>query len=270
MRSSRNALLLLLLLLASCLFVATPAFAEDAAVAEEDAAVVPEEEEDDASDSTGRRHLDTARVIFPDSPMVTVPTLPAGSKTAALIAYRNNQMGHTHTVILVAGYLTPLNVYEHVVQNFSIVRHARPVRPAETTSFQYSFTPDAQLEPNEYNLILGLYYSDDATNNTYFITAFNGTVTVEEALGTDPKTVLTYLTLLGLLGGGAYLLASKVGLVAVLKARRHGGSARRRVEIGTNGDGYDPDYVSEEHHRYKEAVLQRHASSSPSKKKKQV
>ncbi|ESL08057.1 hypothetical protein TRSC58_04248 [Trypanosoma rangeli SC58] len=202
--------------------------------------------------------------------MKLLPTLPAGSKANALVAYRNSQREHQHTVVLIAGYLTSVKVYSQVIQNFSVVRHARIVQPGDTTSFQYSFTPDPLLEPTDYNLILGLYFHDNVTNNTYFVTAFNDTVSVDESLETDPRTILTYLTLFCLFGGAAYFLALKLGFVAFLKAKRAGGSSGRRVEVGTKGEGYDPDYISSEHYKYKEALLQRNSSSSPSKKKKKL
>ncbi|RNF15691.1 translocon-associated protein subunit alpha [Trypanosoma conorhini] len=248
----------------------TAAGTEDAASTSRADGGGDDDDDDDESvgDEAGRYPLASARVIFPDNPMKLQPTLPAGSKANALIAYRNSQLGHQHTVVLIAGYITPVNDYSQVIQNFSIVRHARVVQPSDTTSFQYSFTPDHLLEPTDYNLILGLYFHDNVTNNTYFATAFNDTVTVDESLETDPRTLLTYVTLLGLFGGAAYFLASKLGLVALLKAKRAAGASRRRVEVGTKGEGYDPDYISSEHHKYKEALLQRNSSSSPSKKKK--
>ncbi|EKF25985.1 hypothetical protein MOQ_010343 [Trypanosoma cruzi marinkellei] len=260
---------LLVLLLALCLLAVPAVHAEDASEGATFTTGGDADEDDDESlgDSARKFPWTSARVIFPDKPMNLLPALPAGSETNALIAYRNNQLGHQHTVVLIAGYLAPLNLYGQVIQNFSVVRHARIVQPTDTTSFQYTFTPDAMLEPNEYTLILGLYYQDNVTNHTYFATAFNNTVTIDESLETDPKTILLYFNLLLLFGCVAYFSASKLGLVAFLRGKRGGDSSRRRVEVGTNGEGYDPDYVSKEHYRYKEAVLQRHSSSSPTKKR---
>ncbi|ORC87877.1 uncharacterized protein TM35_000191210 [Trypanosoma theileri] len=266
MRSSRQTswLLFLALLLVLCAWLPGTTHAAEEAETNPPA-------ENDGDDVYGGDESDDgavmARAIFPNSAGVVNPTLPAGTPTDALLAYRHQQAGHRHTVVLIAGYLSPHNAYGDVIQNFSIVRHARPVDPAETVSFQYRFTPDAMLEPNDYNLVLGLYCHDNITNNTFFVTAFNGTVSVDESLTTDPKTILTYITLLALFGGVAYFVASKLGLVAVLKGMRNGGSkGRRRVEVGTNGEGYDPDYIAREHQVYRETVLQRNASSSPKKK----
>ncbi|KAF5219023.1 hypothetical protein C3747_22g375 [Trypanosoma cruzi] len=262
---------LLFVLLALCLIAAPAVRAED--MGEGGAFTTGGDADDDDDDDEGlgdaaRKYpWASARVIFPDKPMNLLHALPAGSEKNALIAYRNNQLGHQHTVVLIAGYLTPLNLYGQVIQNFSVVRHARIVQPTDTTSFQYTFTPDAMLEPNDYTLILGLYYQDNVTNHTYFATAFNNTVTVDESLETDPKMILLYFNLLLLFGGVAYFAALKLGLVALLREKRGGDSSRRRVEVGTNGEGYDPDYVSKEHYRYKEALLQRHSSSSPTKKR---
>ncbi|KAH9600505.1 Translocon-associated protein (TRAP) [Trypanosoma melophagium] len=274
MRPSHRQLSWLLFLTLLCVMcewlpVTVHATEEAETISTKDAAAAESEDEDvyTGDDTDGGSVM--ARAIFPNSVGVLSPTLPAGAPADALLSYRHQQTGHRHTVVLLAGYLAPHNTHGQVIQNFSIVRHARPVNPAETVSFQYRFTPDAMLEPNEYNLVLGLYYHDNITNNTFFVTAFNDTVTVDESLSADPKTLLTYITLLVLFGGVAYFVAAKVGLVAVLKGMRNGRSkGRRRVEVGTNGEGYDPDYITREHHAYRESVLQRNASSSPSKKKK--
>lgn len=266
-------LLLVALLLACCLFAAPTVHAEgasdDTAAAQEDDARSDVEDDDDGvAEESEKPQLVSARAIFPRSAEMLQPTLPAGSKAEAVISYRNNQPGHTHTVMLVAGYIKSLFVQNHVVQNFSIVRHARTVLPMETMSFQYSFIPDAQLEPNDYTLILGLYFQDNVTNNTHFATAFNGTVTVEESLAADPKAILTYMTLFAMLAGTAYFVAARAGLVAWLRSAMAGDSARRRVEVGTHGEAYDPDYIHSEHQKYKESVMRRLSPTLAPKKAK--
>lgn len=251
-----------------------PDEAEEAVADVDDVDVVPEMED------VMPRPISVCRAIFPNCSSPVFPTLPAGSKAESVLVYQNNDEGNSHTVVLVIGYIQPLNNYAMVIQNFSVVRQARAVAPGETTSFRYSFTPSPMLEPGDYNLVLGLYFQNGESNSTYFITGFNGTVTIDESLGTDPRTVLTYFTLLGIFAAAAYFTANHFGLIAkykAMQAKKAGAAQRSFVEVGTSGEGYDADYVSEEHKRYREEVLRkgssspsgrRQASSSPNKKKK--
>ncbi|KAG8347506.1 putative Translocon associated protein (TRAP) alpha subunit [Trypanosoma vivax] len=255
-------LLLVALLAASCSFATLRAYAEAQANAEE----VKVTGDDTNFGNEEVRPAPTVQVIFPKSQVATTPTLPAGSRADGVIGYRNNDPKSNHTIIVVVGGISPLNVYDKMLQNFSAVRHARQVLSGETVSLHYSFTPHPLLEPNEYNLALGLFYTQSATNETHYVNVFNDTVTIDASLDTDPQTYLTYLVLIVLMGVIGYYAAGAFGIF------RHGqkgsGSGeRRRVEVGTRGEGYDPDYVSSEHLRYKEAVLQRKNSQSPKRTK---
>ncbi|EPY16694.1 hypothetical protein STCU_11054 [Strigomonas culicis] len=77
---------------------------------------------------------------------------------------------------------------------------------------------------------------------------------------------MTYLTLLALLAGGLYLLKDRLGFLNAVKPKP--ASTRRQVETGTDKLAYDPDYVSEDHLRFREEELARRASASGSPKRK--
>lgn len=225
-----------------------------------------EVEVDDLSDDTPMEEFTTSRVpyfcraIFPNCSSPLFIHLPAGSKADSLIAYHNNGESHNHTVILVIAYIQPHHNYLQVIQNFSAVRQARVVAPGQTSNFQYTFTPDANLEPGDYNLVMGMYYVDAEDNQTKFAVAYNATVNVEESLDTDPRTILTYLTLVAMFSGAAYILADRFGLIKMIQNKRKSNKkaaakVENWVEVGTQGNGYDLSYISEEHRRIREAVM---------------
>lgn len=217
------------------------------------------------------RSPSVSRAYFLNATSQSFPTFPAGSKANAVLAFQNNDAAE-QTIFLVAGLLQPPQQYQTTLQNFSVVRQARQVKKAETVSMHFSFTPDARLEPGEYNMVLGLYVQDAASNQTYFITAFNSSVMIEDPLGTDPRTILTYLTLLAIFGGVAYVAAEKMGIVKMIKAASHTKSSAastgssRNVEVGTSGAAYDPAYINPEHQRYRDQIV-REKSASPHSRK---
>ncbi|CBZ26992.1 conserved hypothetical protein [Leishmania mexicana MHOM/GT/2001/U1103] len=280
-----GALRKLLVLAFAALLLASIVVADAVPVEDTDAIYLNGEEADDMyADSeagTGRAPY-VSRALFLNASSQSFPSFSVGSKVKVMIAFQNNDKEASQVVFLVVGLLQPPQQYHTTIQNFSVVRQARKVRKSETVSMQYTFTPDVRLESGEYNMVLGLYVQDSATNRTYFITAFNSTVRLEDPLGTDPRTVLTYFTLLAIFGGIAYVVANKLGVVKLIKAMMHSkgssygsGSGAKHVEVGTGGPGYDPAYINADHQRYRDEVLHRksstphsrRASASPKKKK---
>lgn len=230
--------------------------------------VTEDEDDEELAGDGGRFRRAYARAIFPKCTDVLSPTTHAGSALDAVIAYRNAHPGRKHTIVLVTGHLTPVGTHNYVLQNFSVVRHVRHVHSAETVTIQYSFTPDESLEPDDYNLVLGVYFHDNITNTTHFAAAFNGTVTVDESLRTDPRTFFTYITLLAIIFGAGYFAASKTGLLFALKSARKGSGAAswQRTEVGTDGEAYDPDYINNEHQKYKDCVMRRLTPTTSARK----
>ncbi|CAD2218339.1 Translocon-associated protein (TRAP), alpha subunit, putative [Angomonas deanei] len=201
-------------------------------------------------------------------PNQTHPTLPTGSKSQSLIGYQNNHKSNTQTVVLVAGYLQPKGTYGTVLQNFSVVRQARTVKPKESVSFQYFFTPDVYFEPGDYNLVIGLYVQDTTTNSTSFVVGYNSTVALREPLGTDPRTILTYFTLLAIIGGVGYLFRDKIVPQKASAPKRTAQSDRMVSQKGDGekSDAIDTDYISKDHLQYKQQLIDKTASSSRGRK----
>ncbi|XQJ26896.1 Translocon-associated protein (TRAP), alpha subunit, putative [Leishmania guyanensis] len=232
-----------------------------------------------ASDAGAGSAAYVSRVLFLNASSQSFPSFPAGSKVNVAVAFQNNDNEASQVVFLMNGLLQPPHQYHIVLQNFSVVRQAREVKKSETVSMHYTFRPEPHLEPGEYNLVIGLYVQNSATNQTYFITSFNSSIMVEDPLGTDPRTVLTYFTLLSIFGGIAYIVGSKMGIVKMIKAMTHSksstGSGAHHMEMGTGSTGYDPAYINAEHQRYRDEVLRkkstdahsRRASGSPKKRK---
>jgi translocon-associated protein subunit alpha len=236
-------------------------------IPEEDGAAGDEGEDMYAAGEAPVRTPSVSRAYFLNASSQSFPSFPAGSKANVVVAFQNNEEA-SQVVFLIAGLLQPPQQFQTTLQNFSVVRQARRVKTAETVSMLYTFTPDARLEPGEYNMVLGLYVQDASSNQTYFITAFNSSVMIADPLGTDPRTILTYFTLLAIFGGVAYVIADKTGIVKMIKAASHakssssGSNGSKTVEVGTSGTAYDPAYVNAEHQRYRDQIM-REKSSSP-------
>lgn len=210
------------------------------------------------------------RTIFLNVSSQVQPSFPAGSKSSSVIAYQNNHEDATQIALLVIGFLQPLGQYDVTLQNFSSIRQARKVAPRETVNMHYNFILDPRLEAGDYNMVIAVYFKDMNTNATTLEVAYNGTVSVSDPLGTDPHTILTYLTILLMLVGGSYVVAEKTGISKMIKAanrqRSSVATAAKKVETGTGGADYDPAYISPEHYRYREELLHK-SSSSPAKRK---
>uniref|UniRef100_A0A0A9ZD42 Translocon-associated protein subunit alpha n=1 Tax=Lygus hesperus TaxID=30085 RepID=A0A0A9ZD42_LYGHE len=164
-------------------------------------------------------------------------------------------------------------MYDATIQNFSIVRHARVVYPHETVNIRYSFTPDRYIDSGEYNLVIGLFVNNGLTNATNLMTAFNATIYIDDVIGTDVWTVFTYVIIVGFLCGVIYSAAYCFGMHKHLHQVAHAtytfmlGHVRHqsketgntvhtnKIEVGTSGETYDPQFVSAEHLRYREKIL---------------
>ncbi|KPI85734.1 hypothetical protein ABL78_5221 [Leptomonas seymouri] len=265
-----GALRKLLLLGVVALFIASVALA-DVVPDDDDATDFYGEGGDDmyAADEAAMRSPSLSRAYFLNASSQSFPSFPAGSKANTVLAFQNNNEA-SQVVFLITGLLQPPQEYHTTIQNFSAVRQAREVKKTETVSIHYTFTPDARLEPGEYNLILGLYIHDTASNQTYFTTAFNSSVMIADPLGTDPRTVLTYFTLLAIFCGVAYVAADKLGIVKMIKTISHAKSSSsnssKTVEVGTSGAAYDPAYINPEHQRYREQIMRENSSSPHGRK----
>lgn len=203
-----------------------------------------------------------ARTIFDGQDIIATPRFPAGEKVHATIGFSNDIKNPTYDVFFVTAHITRLGDHLNHFQNYSGIRHDRTVARGETATFRYAFTPDALIEPMEYNLVVRLYFRND-NNQTFAAVGYNSTIVIEEPLGTDPKTIMTFLTI------GAIFAA--VGYLVNLRRKKSPKATRSKLEpvvSGTGSAAFDPEYVSKEHLKFREALLTRKSSSSPVKQRK--
>ena len=199
-----------------------------------------------------------ARAFFPGQDPTSAPTFPAGEKVIANIALSNDAKNPSFTVFFLNGFISRLGDFNNAMQNFSGTRHGITVQGGETATFTYAFHPDKMLEPQDYNLVLRLFFSTDS-NKTFAAVGYNSSVTISDPLGTDPKTIATFVTIAAIIGtvGYVYNLRRK----KTFKPR-----PRQAAETGTKDNTYDPAYISEEHQKFKELILRKN-TPSPTKKR---
>lgn len=188
------------------------------------------------------------------------PSFPAGEKVGSTIAFSNDLKNAPYTVFFVSGFIARLGDH-NPMQNFSGTRQEALVQPGETATFKYTFTPDKMLDPQDYNLVLRLFFTTDS-NKTFAAVAYNASVTIADPLGTDPRTVATFATIAAIFGAVGYLLNLRWKKSSKSRPRA---SAAVAAESGTKDNTYDKDYVSDEHIKFAEAIAARKSSQSPSK-----
>jgi translocon-associated protein subunit alpha len=201
------------------------------------------------------------RAIFDGQDLLGVPRFPAGEKVYTTIGFSNDAKNPTYDVFFISAHITRLGDHLNHFQNFSGVRHDRAVARGETATFRYTFTPHEALEPMEYNLVVRMFFRND-NNQTFAAVAYNSTIIVEEPLGTDPKTIMTFLTIGAIIAAVAY----------VINVRRPKTTKPRVKKVepevsGTSTAAFDPEYISKEHLNFREALLNRKSSSSPVKRR---
>ena len=218
---------------------------------QEDEEYIPEEKDQGLTGIVGR-------AMFEGQEFDVVPKFHAGEKVTTYVTFTNAAENPQFDIFFVAAALNHVSDPTYFFQNFSGTRHARIVAGGETATFKYTFTPDEMLDPRDYNLVVRSFFRND-NNQTFIAVAFNETVTIMDPLGTDPQTILTFATIFAIIGAVAYFFMST-------RKTTHKPAARsQKVETGTSGDGFDPDYVSNEHMKYQEAI-NRKSSQSPKRK----
>lgn len=209
-----------------------------------------------------------ARAFFENQdPTVTTPRFVAGESNVALIGFTSDpRTGATHDLLFTEGFLNRVGDTNpaNKIQGFGYVRYSRAVKSGETVTLRYKFTPHASLDAQDYNLGIRVVFRD-AANQTFSVVAFNSTISVEEPAGIDTETITTFLVIAGLITGGFYL--NKLRNPSKKRSSKPASSSEsKKVESGTSGASYDPDYISKEHSKYLE-TLKRKSSASPSKKR---
>lgn len=272
-----NTRLFMLLALLACLMAATFVRADDAGDFDEAAPADDEEAEEDyvhpeAKDQSNQ-YVD-ARVVFNGHEQGSNLKFPAGEIVSTYVSLKNKVGASPTEIFVVAAHINQVGNHDAIVQNFSGVRSLRLVNPGETATVKYEFRPDQMLEPMDYNLVIRIYFLD-AENATFAIVAYNTTVTVTDPLGTDPKTIMTFLIITALIGGAVYYFSS-TNIAALAKK-----ATSKKVETSsviTDDKTYNKAYVSDEHIKFREQLIKdaaargsspktnRKASPSPTKK----
>lgn len=208
--------------------------------------------------------------FFPSTCKATIGSkIYPGYPVESVIACRNGgEKYENQTAVIVSGFLQPLNTFNMILQNFSFVRHGRSIVGGETVTFLYEFIPSSYLEPGDYNLVLGVYFQASETNETFYMPAYNSTITLE-ASNSDPRTIMTYITLLAILCGIVYGVAAHLGVSSPLKKqpirKSSPDSPKSTSPTSPLNDSCDMSYVSKEHQKFYESLLNQ--NSSPKRKK---
>lgn len=280
-----NFRILLLLALLACVMAAAFARAD---VAEDDFDATAEDntadedaDEDFAGEAKDPSFID-ARVFFPELPLDAPLKFPAGEKVSTFVSFQNKVGGTPADIFIVAAHLNQIGNSEAFVQNFSAIRSPRTVNGGETATVRYDFRPDAMLEPMDYNLVIRVFFLN-AENTTFVAVAYNSTVTISDPLGTDFKAITSYIILFGLIAGAVYLFAGKkTATVATTKKSATSSSpsfvkaaVAKAASSPVSGDekGFNTDYISPEHLKYREQLIKAAANragspKSPANKKK--
>jgi hypothetical protein len=249
--STRKLLALLLLLGAVCCVVRAQE-ESDGPPPEEDYDATTEEESEDRV--TGVH----ARVFFTNQDPVGSPTFPAGEKVVAQVTVTSDVKNPTYDVFFINGFISRLGDFNGAIQNFTGTQHRSPVPGGETSTFMFTFMPDKLLDPQDYNLVVRVFFITES-NKTFVAVGYNSSVTVADPLGADPKTFMLFGTIAAIVGGIAFV-------VNLRRKKTYKPRPRPSAETGTKDNTYDPAYISDEHTRFRDQLLRKN-TPSPAKKK---
>jgi len=188
--------------------------------------------------------------------------VPAGEQVQILVPISNAAGNPSYEIALVAGHLATLD-HQRFIQNFSAQVYDRKVEAGETATIKYTVTPDAMIEPSEFAFVVAAYLRTD-DNQTYTITAYNGTMLVVDAAGVDVKGNLSLVLFFGVIGAAVWFFFFNKPAAPVKKTV----AAAVATEAGTQSPkgAYDPDFVDPSHLAYlKSAKGGRGRSASPKK-----
>ena len=187
--------------------------------------------------------------------------VPAGERVETALVFTNAAGNPSYEVVFAAAHISPLNDHSRYVQNFSANVYSRVVAAGETATIMYSYTPDVNVDPLDYSMVVRLFFKNDE-NATFAVTAYNGTIAVQDPLGVDTKAWLTFAAIGGGIGFAIYWVMDKRAKNAA-KANR---GRKSTLETGTNeAAGFNPEYVSEEHIKFAAAMERKGKSRSASR-----
>ncbi|GAB0086071.1 translocon-associated protein subunit alpha [Sergentomyia squamirostris] len=211
---------------------------EDAAIISEDLDQ-QEEIESTASPDTDTYLLFTHPTHVPGNQL----ELPAGHTVDFLVGFLNKGTEDFIIDTLEASFRYPMD-FNYYIQNFSAIAYNREVKPRSEATMLYTFIPSEHFGGRPFGLNIVLSYHD--MNGQQFSEAvFNETVQIYEVdEGLDGETFFLYIFLAGivvlLLAVGQQFLAGSVG------KRKRGNVQRKTIEMGTNSNDVDYDWLPEE------------------------
>lgn len=224
-----------------------------------------QDDEDEEEDNGAMKGID-ARVMFVGHPLGGALTFPAGEKVETYVSLQNKPGNPAYDIFIVAAHINRIGDPNAFVQNYSAVRSIRNVPEGTTATVKYDFVPDSLLEPMDYNLVVRLFFLNDE-NTTFAAIAYNQTITISDPLGTDPKTVMTFVIIFSLMGAAVYYFANKQSTSRPKTRRPEPKKADLSTVTGTGKKSatYDEAYIPKEHIKYKEAVAKRQGSPKAKK-----
>lgn len=217
---------------------------------EEEAEALPDEEETEGA--TGLN----VKTVFLGS--AANEEFLAGQWVETLVSFANSDEATPYNVRFVAAHINAVGDPNAYIQNFTGNAYDRQVEGKETGTFKYRFKPHESLDPRDYNLVIRVFFTTN-DNNTLAIAAFNGTITIQEPSGVDPETIMTFVTIFGLIGGAVWFFNKKKSK----RSYQPRTSQSPTVEMGT-AKGFDKNYVGDDHIRYVESLNRK--SQSPKRK----
>eukprot|EP00758_Cryptobia_borreli_P004640 Tbor_TRINITY_DN4497_c1_g1::TRINITY_DN4497_c1_g1_i1::g.8085::m.8085/K13249/SSR1; translocon-associated protein subunit alpha len=216
-------------------------------------------DEDDKDSNDGLKGVE-ARVYFSGHKPGTPLVFPAGEKVKSYVSFQNKMTKAHYNVFIVAAHINRLGDPSAFLQNFSAVSSLRTVKEGSSATIKYNFVPDVNLEPMDYNLVVRMFFLNDE-NTTFAAVAYNSTVTIGEPLGTDPKTVMTFIIIFAILSAIIYYIMNRKSTRRIYKKK-----STDPFLAGTND--YNESDIPAEHLQYKKALLASKGSRGSSPKLK--
>jgi len=239
--------LLACLLLSSYAIQSVSAESEEAEGEHGDAEEIKTEQAGEVAEDAEDLETSEAEGVLTTSlfPKHTTRHFPAGETIEALIAFENQNEKDDFSIEYVRGALTSPQDFGHYLQNFTGSLHNTTVQKGQEACLLYRFTPDVNIDPREYGVIIEVFYQNE-NNETFLSTVFNGTVHITDPHSSfDGQTLFAYLSIVGftgLIGFGAWKFSG--GKRA--KTRR----APRSENVKTGSTDIDWEFVAPEHVRY--------------------
>ena len=222
----------------------------------------PINDDDEEEEDTGAMKGIDARVMFVNHPLGESLTFPAGEKVETFVSLQNKPGNPAYDIFIVAAHINRIGDPNAFVQNYSAVRSIRNVPEGTTATVKYDFVPDSMLEPMDYNLVVRLFFINDE-NTTFAAIAYNQTITISDPLGTDPKTVMTFVIIFSLMGAAVYYFATKPSTAKPKRKFEEKKSELSSVTgTGKGSATYDKASIPKEHLKYMEAIEKRKAEKN--------